>query len=76
VHTFFRTKLTANYGAPDFIGKFLVGLKVFEALVIGFANGGNTASVDLWPRINAVVLKITLEGFRSLNEFNRTSISG
>ncbi len=44
--------------------------------MIGFANGGNTASADLWPRINAVVLKITLEGFRSLNVLNSTSISG
>jgi len=37
-------------------------------LAIGFANGGNTESSDLLILIEAVVLKIALEGFRSLSD--------
>jgi len=37
-------------------------------LAIGFANGGNTESSDLLILIEAVVLKIALEVFRSLSD--------
>tara|TARA_B100001093_G_C26152696_1_gene728141 strand:- start:41 stop:307 length:267 start_codon:yes stop_codon:yes gene_type:complete len=61
---------------PDFIEKFVVGLKVFEALAIGFANGGNTESADLPILIEAVALKIALEGFRSLSDRKRVAFLG
>lgn len=45
-------------------------------MAIGFANGGNTESADLRLTIEAVALKITLEGFRSLNDRNQAVFLG